>query len=203
MSANNSAAIVDSYKAIRTRLLAALGEGSHSHAVVISSPSAKDGKTTTAINTAIAFSQLGKRVLLIDADMRQGAISKRLHLSSLFGLSDLLEGACALDQAIVSAGNSLDVIPAGKIASDPEKLLSSEEYENLISGVKFAYDYIFIDSPSICEYNDTLYTSKNTDGIVLVLREGVSAYKKIDAAFEYLKGSNITVLGTVINAAKK
>lgn len=203
MSANNSAAIVDSYKAIRTKLLSVFGDDTRSKVIVISSPSSKDGKTTTAINTAIAFSQLGKRVLLIDADMRSGAISKRLRLSSMFGLSDLLSGSATLDQTLISAGASLDVISSGKSVADPESLLSSEEYENLISGVKFAYDYIFIDSPAICEFNDTLYTGKNSDGVVLVLREGASAYKKIDDAFSYLASSNIRVFGTVINAAKK
>ena len=203
MSANTSAAIVDSYKAIRTKLLSVFGDDTRSKVIVISSPSSKDGKTTTAINTAIAFSQLGKRVLLIDADMRSGAISKRLRLSSMFGLSDLLSGSATLDQTLISAGASLDVISSGKSVADPESLLSSEEYENLISGVKFAYDYIFIDSPAICEFNDTLYTGKSSDGVVLVLREGASAYKKIDDAFSYLGSSDIRVFGTVINAAKK
>lgn len=203
MSVNNSASIVESYISIRSRLLAVFGDDSRTKTVVISSPSSGEGKTTTAINMAIAFSQLGKRVLLIDADMRRGTLLKRMRLSSMFGLSDLLEGRCTLDQAITSAGGTLDVISSGKASLDPENLLSSEEFENLISGVKFAYDYIFIDSPAICEFNDTLYTSKNSDGVVMVLRESVSAYKKIDAAFGYLASSNIPVLGTVLNATKK
>ncbi len=202
MSANNSASIVESYISIRSRLLAVFGDVSRTKTVVVSSPSSGEGKTTTAINMAIAFSQLGKRVLLIDADMRHGALLKRMRLSSMFGLSDLLEGRCTLDQAITSAGGTLEVISSGKAVYDPEKLLSSEEYENLISGVRLAYDYIFVDSPAICDFNDTLYTSKNSDGVVLVLREGVSTYKKIDAALHHLSSSNIPVLGTVLNGAK-
>ncbi len=203
MSANNSASIVESYISIRSRLLSVFGNDSRTKTVTVSSPASGEGKTTTAINMAIAFSQLGKRVLLIDGDMRQGSLLKRMRLSSMFGLSDLLSGRCTLDQAIVSAGGTLDVISSGKTPFDPEKLLSSEEYENLISGVKFAYDYIFVDSPAICEFNDTLYISKNSDGVVLVLREGVSAYKKIDTAMHYLGSSNIPLLGAILNATKK
>lgn len=203
MSANNSASIVESYISIRNRLLSVFGDDLRTKTVVVTSPSSGEGKTTTAINMAIAFSQLGKRVLLIDADMRRGTLLKRMRLSSMFGLSDLLAGRCTLDQAIVSADSALDVISSGKSVYDSEKLLSSEEYENLISGVKLAYDYIFIDSPSIGECNDTFYTAKNSNGVVLVLREGLSAYKKIDAALHNLSSSNIPVLGTILNATKK
>lgn len=205
MSANKSdtLSIVESYKAIRQKLLAVFSERSGCRVFCVTSPSSSDGKTTTAINVAIAFSQLGKRVLLIDGDMRRGSVHKKLRLSSLYGLCDLLSENCDLSSAIVSAGSSLDVIVAGAPKENAEALLSSESFENLISGLKYVYDYIIIDTPSVCEYRDAATVASKTDGAVLVLREGISLHKKVGAALTMLQSAGVNVLGTVMNGAKR
>lgn len=205
MSANKSDAlsIVESYKAIRQKLLAVFGEHTGCRVFCVTSPATSEGKTTTAINVAIAFSQLGKRVLLIDGDMHRGSVHKKLRLSSLYGLCDLLSESCDLSSAIVSAGSSLDVIVAGAPKDDAEALLSSESFENLLSGLKYVYDYIIIDTPSVCEYKDAVSVAARTDGAVLVLREGVSLHKKISAAFAMLQSAGVNILGTVMNGAKR
>lgn len=202
MSADNSSLIVEAYKSIRKEISDALGEKSGCRCIVVSSPSSGEGKTTTAINLSVAFSQLSKRVLLIDSDLRGGSVHKKLRLSSMYSLNDLLEGRCPLDQAIVSVGTNLDVIISNSQNLNAEELLSSDSFENLISGLKFAYDYIIIDSAAVCETNDILFTAKHSDGVVLVLREGKSKYKKIDNAIELLTQSGILILGTVLNAAE-
>lgn len=202
-TAYGSASIVEAYKTIRTRLISVLGDRSGCRTVTVSSPCLGEGKTTTAINIAIAFSQLGKRVLLIDADMRNSAIRKRLKLSCDFGLAELLNKSCTFDRAIVNAGAYFDVILAGRLDNEPESLLSSDDFESLLSGLRLAYDYIVIDSPSICDCEDTLYIAQKTDGVVLVVREGETLYKNANRAIGILDDAGILLLGTVLNACKK
>ena len=201
MENNKSAAkIIEAYKNIGIALSQTVGEKRGAKTIVVTSPSEHEGKTTTAINIAVALSQTGKRAVLIDSDMRNGTIHKKLRLSSSFGLYDLLKNRCELMQAITTSG-SLDIIVAGGQVGDPEELLFSDTYENLISGLKYAYDYIIIDSASICDYSDTIHAAKCSDGVVLVVREGKSLYKKIDTAINKLNSSSIKILGSVINAS--
>ena len=202
MGANsNASAIVEAYKNICSNVLEAIGDKSGCRTIIVSSPSSNEGKTTTAINLAVALSQLSKKVLIIDSDMRNGSVNKKLRLSSMYGLCDLLKNRCALDQAIVSAGASLDVILAGAQTLNAEELLLSDAFEDLISGLKFAYDYIIIDSAAVCEFVDIQYTAKYSDGVVLVVREGKSQYKKIDSAINLLKDKGINLIGSVLNAS--
>ena len=196
----NAAKIVEAYKSIGLNLAEILGEKRGAKTIVVTSPTAHEGKTTTAINIAVALSQTGKKVLLIDSDMRSGTVHKKLRLSSSFGLYDLLKIRCELMQAITTSG-TLDVIVAGGQVNDPQELLFSDTFENLVSGLGYAYDYIVIDSASVCDFKDTLYTAKYSDGVVLVVREGKSFYKKIDTAIKTLNSSGIKILGSVINAS--
>ena len=132
--------------------------------------------------------------------MRNGSVHKKLRLSSSYGLYDLLKNQTALDDAIISAG-SLDVIVSGGQVSDPSDLLFSDTYENLISGLRFAYDYIVVDTASVCDFKDALYVSKLSDGAVLIVREKKSAYRKIDTAIKLLTDYGVRILGSVINAS--
>lgn len=199
---NRSALIVESYKAIRSELIAVLGERAGCRSFTVTSPSSGDGKTTTAINIAIAFSQLGKRVLLIDAELRGGNVHKKLRTSSPYGLSELLQGECVLDKAISSVGASFDILTSGEPVSRPELLLSSEEFDNLITGLKFAYDFIIIDTPSVCERNDLFHIALKTDGAILVVRDTVTPHSKINKAINLLADAGVPLLGTVLNASK-
>ena len=200
MTANNVSQIVEAYKIIRSNILESLGDGDGCRVITVTSPTQSEGKTTSAINIAVALSQTRKRVLLIDSDMRNGSVHKKLRLSSSYGLYDLLKNQTALDDAIISAG-SLDVIVSGGQVSDPSDLLFSDTYENLISGLRFAYDYIVVDTASVCDFKDALYVSKLSDGAVLVVREKKSAYRKIDTAIKLLTDYGVRILGSVINAS--
>lgn len=200
MTANNVSHIVEAYKIIRSNILESLGDGDGCRVITVTSPTQSEGKTTSAINIAVALSQTRKRVLLIDSDMRNGSVHKKLRLSSSYGLYDLLKNQTALDDAIISAG-SLDVIVSGGQVSDPSDLLFSDTYENLISGLRFAYDYIVVDTASVCDFKDALYVSKLSDGAVLVVREKKSAYRKIDTAIKLLTDYGVRILGSVINAS--
>lgn len=201
MDANrNASQIVEAYKTIRSNILENLGDRNGCRIITVTSPTQSEGKTTSAINIAVALSQTGKRVLLIDSDMRNGSVHKKLRLSSTYGLYDLLKNRAVLDDAIISAG-SLDVIVSGGQVSDPSDLLFSDTFENLISGLRFAYDFIVIDTASVCDFKDALYVSKLSDGAVLIVREGKSTYRKIDAAIKLLSDYGIFILGSVINAS--
>ncbi len=192
--------IVQSYKSIRDKILE---NNEETQVIALSSPEDADGKTTTAINLAVAFGKLGKKTLLIDTDLENGTVARRLSLFPAYGLSNLLQKECTLDLAITAKDTCLDIISRGTARENCQNLLSSETFEDLISGLRLAYDYIVIDSPTITENEGILYTLNRADGVVLVIREGKTAYSQIDAAMELLKRSGGMPLGTVINASKE
>ncbi len=199
----SSASIIEAYQGIRSNIISALSEKKGCRVIAVASPTSGEGASTTAINLAVAFGKLGGKTLIIDADMRNGTVDRRLRTPSSFGLSELLEGKCGLDNAILPKDTYLDLMPAGRKLASPEALLCSEEFESLISGLRFAYDYIIVDSPAICETADALYITKQTDGLVLVLGEGKSKYSKIDSAMKLLERAKAPLLGSVINASRE
>lgn len=196
VSKNNSAHIIEAYGAIRSELQSQLS-GSGCKTFVVSSPSKSEGKTTTAINLAIAFSQLGRKVLLIDADLRNGTVHRKMKIPSSYGLCELLKNSIDFDKAAVAVNPSLDVITAGGRELSPESLLNGEAFDNLLSGLAFTYDYIIIDSPPVCETPDIMYIAKNTDGVALVIRKGITTYNKLNKAINTLKGLPVKYLGAI------
>lgn len=118
-------AVAESYKTIRTNLLFLLSQNTGCKIITISSPKSGDGKTTNAINLSIAFSQLGKRVLLIDCDLRRPTVAKKLRLEETDGLSGILAGFSPVSESIVNVNHYLDVLPAGVTPPNPSELLTS------------------------------------------------------------------------------
>ncbi len=191
-------AVVEAYKNIRIRLISALNEIDGKVAVV-TSPNAAEGKSTTAVNIAITMSQLNKKVILIDSDLRRATINKKLHLKNEVGCSDVLNGRATAEEAIQAYNPNLDVLISGSVADNPSELFSSPAFDRLLSDLRDKYDYIIIDTPPINLVSDTLAISQKCDGVVLIARVSVTAYSDFRAALNNLKQLNVKVLGAVIN----
>jgi capsular exopolysaccharide synthesis family protein len=194
-------AVSESYKTIRTNLQFLLSVHSGCKIIAISSPKAGEGKTTNAINIAIAFSQLGKKVLLIDADLRRPCVSRRLKIENTSGLSGMLAGFSSAEEAIVSVSETLDVLPSGAVPPNPSELLASPAYERLIDSLKLVYDYIIVDTPPVGLVSDALSVASKSHGILMVVKEKHSLHSDFEKALDSLNLAGVKLLGAVLNSA--
>ncbi|MBO5019492.1 MAG: CpsD/CapB family tyrosine-protein kinase, partial [Clostridia bacterium] len=125
-------AVVESYKTMRTNLLFLLDHSSGNNIITVTSANASEGKSTTAVNLAVAFSQLNNKVLIIDADMRRSSIHRKLKLENDIGLSNVLAGFSDAKSAIKKINDAFYVLTAGQIPPNPSELLGAQGFERLL-----------------------------------------------------------------------
>ena len=193
-------AVVEAYKAIRTNLTFLLAT-SETKVFGITSPEAGEGKSTTSVNMAIAFSQLGDKVLLIDADMRKSSIHKKLKIENNAGLSNVLAGFNNYSEVITHINDTFDVITAGQVPPNPSELLGSARFKELVETVGREYSYVIIDTPPMDVVTDALVIAPHTAGLVLVVKDHVTPTDAINRAIDAAKFAYINILGAVMNAA--
>ena len=191
-------AVVEAYKTIRTNLQFVLA-GSDKKQIVVSSPLMEEGKSTTAINMAIAFSQLGCKVLLIDADLRRPSVHKKLKIQNTDGLSSVLVGLCPLEKAVESINANLDVLTSGPLPPTPSELLGSENMSVLLQALEQQYDYVFIDTPPINIVSDALALAPKTNGVILVVRDRMTTHEEMKKALNYIEFAKTRLIGTILN----
>ncbi|BAY76439.1 Fis family transcriptional regulator [Nostoc linckia NIES-25] len=169
--------------------------------IVVTSAVPKEGKSTVSANLAAAIAQLGRKVLLIDADMRVPSQHHLWQLTNAVGLSEVLVGQAEFNIAVSKVMDNLDVLTAGVRPPNPLALLDSKRMASLIDNVSSQsnYDFVIIDAPPLLLAADALSLSQMTDGILLVSRPGVIDSNSANAAQEILERSNYNVLGLVVN----
>lgn len=193
-------AVVEAYKAIRTNLTFLLSS-SENKVFGITSPEAGEGKSTTAVNMAIAFSQLGDKVLLVDADMRRSSIHKKLKIENTIGLSNVLAGFNKYSEVVNHISDTLDVITAGQTPPNPSELLGSARFKEFVETVGKEYSYVIIDTPPVDVVTDALVLAPHIAGLVLVVKDQVTPTDAISRTIEAAKFADINILGAVMNAA--
>ena len=193
-------AVAEAYKSIRTNLMFLLNK-KIGNVVTVSGSDISEGKSTTAVNMAIAFSQLGDKILLIDGDLRRSSIHKKTKLDNEKGLSDILGGFVEFSDAVKTVNPNLDVLTSGHQAPNPSELLGSARYEALINELKGKYAYIIIDTPPVNVVSDALIVAPKSDGVVLVVRDKFTMSDALKKAIEAFEFANVKVLGAVMNAA--
>ncbi|WP_027308875.1 CpsD/CapB family tyrosine-protein kinase [Caloramator sp. ALD01] len=168
--------------------------------IVITSSAPGEGKTTTALNLSITLAQNGHKTLLLDCDMRKPSIHKKLKISNLYGISDLLVGE-AKYEIVISKGpvENLDIITSGTKPPNPAELLSSQKMLNFISDVEKNYEYIIIDTPPVLMVTDAQVLSKYADGTILVVASGEAEKDAVVKAKELLTKVGANILGVVLN----
>ncbi|PSB42922.1 polysaccharide biosynthesis tyrosine autokinase [Chroococcidiopsis sp. CCNUC1] len=169
-------------------------------AVVVTSSVPKEGKSTVCANLAVAIAQLGRRVLLIDADLRSPIQHHIWQQTNVEGLSHVLVGGTDFQAAVEQVMPNLHVLTAGVVPPNPMALIDSQRMAALVSSLSDRYDFVIIDAPPLVVAADALTLGKITDGILLVARLGVVDYTNAAAAREALKCSCQTVLGVVANS---
>jgi polysaccharide biosynthesis transport protein len=169
--------------------------------VVISSAVPQEGKSTIAANLAVAMAQLGRRTLLIDADLYHPSQHQIWQLPNGEGLSNLVVEQSEARHVIHSVMDNLDVLPSGLLPPNPLAILDSQRLANLVKTLSADYDFVVIDSSPLLVEAAALSVGKLADGLVLVARPGVLDSHSARTAKELLQQSGQRVLGLVINSA--
>ncbi|MDY4635697.1 MAG: polysaccharide biosynthesis tyrosine autokinase [Candidatus Limivicinus sp.] len=201
LTADSSRSKWDSYCALRTNFMAALKDGAN--CVGFSCGADQDGKSTSVINLAISLSQIGKRVLLIDADLRTGSASSKLGFADCAGLSQVLSGDHSLDSCVQSISDGLALLPAGELLPTSSDLLSGENAAHLVQNAKNAYDYVLVDLPDIQSAPDAAIAARYTDGILLVVRHDHSRIRQVLEAVRAIDLVDASILGFLYTDAPK
>lgn len=190
--------VKEAYNAIRTNLLFSQ-QGEKCPIFVITSPTANNGKSINAINMAISLAQIGKRTLLIDADMRNPTIHRMFSIPVKNGLSEILAGLT--DNITVSKTDveNLSVLTAGKIPPNPTELLSSSRMDKLLDFVKAHYDCVFIDTPPVNLVTDSTSFSSKATGYILVIKSVTTDIQEVKVTVSTLQHINANIVGFVLN----
>ena len=194
-------AVVEAYKTIRTNLMFTLSQKG-TKCIVFSSSLPSEGKSTSSVNVAIAFSQLGHKTLVIDCDLRKPSLHKKLRVPNAKGLSSVLVGFSDISETITNINPCLDVLTAGPTLPNPSELLGSENLSNLLDALKQYYEYIIIDSPPINVVSDALVIAPKTDGMVMIVQDYVTTHDQIKKALSSIELAGINLLGVILNGAE-
>ncbi len=192
--------VEEAYKKIRTNIMFSLSDNSECKIIAVTSPNQNEGKTTTTVNTAIAFTQIGSKVLLIDTDLRRSSVHKMFSLPRDNGLSEVLCGFITPDKAVrKNVIENLDVIVAGQAPPNPAELLSSPKMKAIIDEYKKQYDYIFIDTAPINVVTDATLLANMVSGMMIVVRQNVTTNDSLAKTFSALEFAGAKVIGVIMN----
>lgn len=194
----------EQYKILRANLSFTIPENVKCPIIGVTSSIRGEGKSTTAVNLSYVLAENGKKVLLIDGDLRIPSIAKKMGIESVPGLTNLLMRFES--RQLVSFQSSIlenwYIIPAGNIPPNPSELLGSAKMEKLLENLSEEFDYIIIDLPPVNIVSDALAISRYITGMILVVREEYTEKKEFEACSRQLELSNVKVLGCVMNGAK-
>jgi len=191
----------EAYRNIRTSILLSFSEKPPKK-IVVTSANPFEGKTTTVINTAIALSQTGAQVVVIDGDMRKPRIHKIFEKDGEngTGLSNYLSGIAELKMIVKKTEvPNLYFIPAGPIPPNPSELLGSKLFTTMLQALGLKFDHIVLDSPPVLGFADAAIISSAIDGVILVAAGGKTPKETLQHAKEALQQVNAKILGVVIN----
>jgi succinoglycan biosynthesis transport protein ExoP len=189
----------EGYRNLRTSLLFAM-RASKIHCLLVTSAIAGEGKTTTSTNLAGAFGCLGRRVILIDADLRRPRVHRVFRLPASPGLSEILRGEARIEDAVVRLERSnFDLLPAGAIPDAPSELLGSSAFAQLIADLKAEYDLVVLDSPVLLAVPDALLLAAEADGTLIVHKPGSVDRRALRRMRDDLARAGARVIGVVFN----
>lgn len=175
-----------------------------SHAFVVTSALPGEGKSTTSINLALALAEQGRRVLLIDADLRKPSIAASTGLEGSAGLSTILIGRATVADVVQPWGApTLDVITSGVIPPNPLQLLDSPHMRQLLEGLRSQYDIVILDSAPLLPVADASILAGRTDGAIVTVRAGSTRTRQLAEALDALQVAQAAVLGVIVTRTRR
>ncbi len=192
--------MAEAYRGLRTAILLSMPD-TPPQVILFTSPLPSDGKTTTSINCAIVLAQEGRRVLLVDGDLRRPSISKSLGIDSGAGLSAVLAIDVLPESVILPSPHlpNLFLLPAGPIPPRPSEILNSGRMKRLLTQWRETFDHVIIDSSPVLAVTDAVRLSAEADAVILVIRSGHTSKAALRRSIALLAQVNAKLLGFVFN----
>ena len=199
LNKNTNFTIQEAYKRLRTNIRFCIRD-QKCKKFCLTSGYAGEGKSITLLNLAISIAQTGKKVLLIDADLRRPAVARLLVEKASPGLSEVLAGEIdPLDAIRPEAYPNLDILFSGEIPPNPSEILSSERMQELIESSAERYDYILVDTPPVNVVTDACVVANLLDGVLLLVRQDRSKKDAVRQAVSNLQLTGANILGYILN----
>jgi capsular exopolysaccharide synthesis family protein len=187
----------EAYRTLRTNLGFC---GKNIKVVAITSCIPNEGKTTVSMKLAEVIAQTGKKVIVVDADMRKSVMISQFKMKAITGLSHYLCGQYSMEEVLCNTQfENMDVIFSGPYPPNPSELLASSDFETLIKQLKERYEYVIIDTPPLGAVIDSAIISKVCDGYILVIEANKISSKLLKEIVMQLKRTDCKILGTVLN----
>jgi protein-tyrosine kinase len=194
--------ITEQYRTLRTNIQYASVD-KELKTIMITSPNPDEGKSTTIANLAVVFAQQGKKVLLVDADLRKPTIHDTFHISNTIGLTNILMKQSAIGDTIKETPvTDLFILPSGTIPPYPAELLGSTAMSQLIERVKVDFDIVLFDTPPLFAVTDAQIMANKCDASILVVKSGSTEIEGAIRAKDILMSASSKLLGTVLNSKK-
>jgi len=194
----------EAYNLLRTNLMFSTKRNDRNARVIgVTSSVHGEGKSLTIINLAYSIAESGRKVILVECDLRLPTLRKKLGLAKTTGLSNLLAGLnsekATLHKDVLISG--LDVVQAGDIPPNPSELLGSKAFASLVDNISETYDVVLLDLPPIGEVSDALVVSKVTDGLIVVVRNDYTISSDLDFTLRQCEMVGAKVIGFVYNGS--
>ncbi len=168
--------------------------------LVVTSPSPREGKTTTAINLAVTMAETGGRVLVIDTDLRRPRLHRSFGVPNQIGISTVIVGQSTLDEAIKSTDvPNLDVLPCGPTPPNPSELLHTSRFATVLADCASRYERVILDSPPCSAVTDPAVLGNVADGVILIVQAGGTTREAAQHARRHLASAKARLLGVILN----
>jgi capsular exopolysaccharide synthesis family protein len=195
----NNFELSEAIRNLRTSLMLAL-EGKEPQAVLFSSSVPSEGKTTISSNISISLTQLGKKVLMIDGDLRRPCLHRVFSLPNRIGLSEYLQEVCQWKDVVQSSNiPGLDIITCGERPLNPAELLSSGRMRSVMEDAKRRYDLVVVDSPTLLNMADSRILATYVDSVVIIVRSRATPKALARQACANVRGTDARIVGVVLN----
>lgn len=187
----------EAYRTLRTNLQFSSVD-KELQTIVITSSNSSEGKSTTICNLAVSFAQIGKRVLIIDGDLRRPRLHKYLNVPNIDGLSNVLAQHVPVEKVLRETMLDIKVLTCGPIPPNPSELLSSNRFKELLEQLKMEFDLILIDAPPVGVVTDAAILSTLVDGTLMVVASHKTDREHALRSLKLLNNVGARMLGTVL-----
>lgn len=190
--------VEEAYKSLRTNLFFC---GRDKKVIAVTSCTMNEGKSTVSLNLALSLVEANKKVILVDADMRNSVMLGKMRYSGeKSGLAYYLSDMASLDQVICTTKHeNLDIILTGRIPPNPAELLSGKRFKHLLDQLRQTYDYVIVDTPPVGLVIDGAIIAESCDGLILVVAANTIRYRFAQRVKEQLEKTSCPILGVILN----
>lgn len=196
--------VSEQFRTVRTNIEFAGAALDKCQVVMFTSSAMSEGKSTVSANVAVTWAQAGKKVLLIDADLRRPTVQATFRKLNLAGVTTVLTGKTTAEQVVEDTYvNNLSVITSGPVSPNPSELLNSKRMRQLIDWSRENFDIIVLDAPPVLAVSDVQVLVPKTDGVVVVANMGKTLKGDLRRTVEVLKLANAKILGSVERVKSK